>query len=220
MKSGIFALSALALVCAMATLPAKADSVLYDNTGPTSYGYNGNAGIPINSGWAATDSFTLASNSTLSGVNFVVWVFPGDKLASVNWLITNSAFGGAMEGSGTATVAGTYLGKDPQGYNDDLYQESFTLPGLSLTAGTYYLQLQYAATLDGYPAFWDASNGPSDAVINQYGSIFDANGFGGFAGTNSETFQIFGNTPEPSSFLLLGSGLASLAGLLRRRLMA
>jgi hypothetical protein len=39
----------------------------------------------------------------------------------------------------------------------------------------------------------------------------------------SETFALYGSSspvPEPSSFLLLGSGLAGLVGVIKRKLMA
>ena len=69
-------------------------------------------------------------------------------------------------------------------------------------------------------AGWDISNGPSVAYSVLYGSTSNLV----VPGSNSETFQILGTpadvTPEPSSFLLLGSGLVGLAGVLKRKLMA
>jgi hypothetical protein len=213
----------LCLVGALAVVPASADITLYDNTGPTSYGLNSNGGFTINFGWEVADSFTLASNSTLNGVNLIAWLSPGDMMTNVDWLITDTAFGGNTEGSGTASVTGTYTGAQAFEYYD-LDQESFSLPGLSLAAGTYYLQLQNAVTVYGDPVYWDSSNGSSDAAQGGNQSPTDLNGANGNAGSNSETFQILGEnetiTPEPSSFLLLGSGLLGLAGLLKRKLAA
>jgi hypothetical protein len=145
-------------------------------------------------------------------------------MTNVDWLITDTAFGGNTEGSGTASVTDTYTGTQAFDYYD-LDQESFSLPGLSLAAGTYYLQLQNAVTVYGDPVYWDVSNGPSDAAQAGNGySPYDLNGANGNPGSNSETFQILGSpdsvTPEPSSFLLLGSGLLGLVSLVKRKLTA
>jgi hypothetical protein len=223
------------LLAAMGSIPALADSTLYDNTGPTSNGYNGS--FAINGGLEVADSFTLASNSTLTGVNFIAWLpdaeviaadfGTGNAMTSVDWLITTSAFGGTTEGLGTASVTESYLKTVQNGSfsSFDLYEVSFSLSDLSLTAGTYYLQLQNAVTVDGQTAYWDTSNGLSDAFGAGGGDPpSDLNGVAGSNGTNSETFQILGESestvPEPSSLLLLGSGLLGLAGLVKRKLMA
>jgi hypothetical protein len=89
-------------------------------------------------------------------------------------------------------------------------------PDLLSCCGTYWLQLSGAIATDGDPVWWDESDGKSTAY-----QIFPEEDDPSIP---SESFKILGSqidcTPEPSSFLLLGSGLAGLAGLIKRKLNA
>ncbi len=76
------------------------DGVLYDN-GPV----NGTVDAwAINFGYVVSDTFTLASEDTVSGFDFYVWAYPGDTALSVDWSITSDEFGGTTYGSGTAQL--------------------------------------------------------------------------------------------------------------------
>jgi len=206
-RSAVLSVLILGLLGALAAVPAYADSTLYTN-GPSSYSI---AGKPISSGWFLMDSFTISQNSTVTSMNFVVWLNPGDTLSSVDWLIMTSPFGGTNEGSGTTSTTNSFIGIDGMYDYFDIYKESSSIPDLSLDAGTYWLQFQNAAATNGHIVYWDENDGPSSAYLDNYA-------------IGSESFQILGYeespVPEPSSFLLLGSGLAGLAGLIKRKLMA
>src|SRR5580658_7472807 len=80
----------LAVCVTLAVLPAAAQDI-YDN-GPT----DGNTyAWTINFGYAVSDTFNVgADNTTITGANFAMWLFPGDTLETAELSITSSENGG------------------------------------------------------------------------------------------------------------------------------
>jgi len=214
MKLAIPAAFFLACVGASASIPAFADTVLYNNSTATSGtigGFTMGTGSGDNS---VSDSFTVSSSATATGANFWIVLQPGDSLLSLDWSIGLTPFGGTPEVATPTSMGqvGTEYGSYP------VYDESISFPGVSLLSGTtYWFTLQDGISALNPVSFveWDQSNGPSSAFQNEPGY--------GVPSIPSETFQITGSsasttTPEPSSFLLLASGLTGLAGMLRRKI--
>jgi hypothetical protein len=221
-KSTVLFVLVFGLLGVLAAVPAFAsDITLYDNT--TAYSYGNSTG----GSWSTngiTDSFVPLLNGTADSVMVALWLSPGDTATSVSWQITTEQFGGTQLDSGTATypanLSATYVTSytfsDPP-YNShswNIVDVLFSIPDLAVNTGTtYWLELDGVTTSEGYGASWDESEGPSKSYISD-----------GDTAERSETFQILGKqenvTPEPSSFLLLGSGLAGLAGMLKRKLAA
>ena len=209
MKKTALAILSLAFVGVVASAPAFAGT-LYTN-GPLD-GYT--QSFTIGAGFSVSDSFTLTSTSTITSVDFGVWNYPGDSTTSVDWSIGVAPFGGSSSTAATTDVF------DFTNQLYDVYTDTFSTGSLTLGPGTYYLTLLNAVTTGGY-AFWDQNNGPSVAYENTIGNL---NGYDE-PGSNSETFDINGTSggpvvPEPSSLLLMGSGLVSFAGMMRRKLKA
>src|ERR1700733_2950649 len=152
MKAAVHTLYALALL-AVAVVPASAD--LYSN-GPI----NGTLSAwEICCGESISDSFGLSSASTVTGVDFGAWTYPGDFVTSVQWSIGTTP-GDSSSGFGVGNTTDTFFSNNG---NFDVDSDSFSTGSISLGAGTYYLTLQNATTAEGNgnPTYWDINNGSS-----------------------------------------------------------
>jgi len=218
MKQRMVSLTILCLM--LGAIPTLAQQDLYDN-GPI----NGTTDAwTINFGYELADSFTLLNNSTVGGFNFGVWEYGGDRLTSVDWLISSFPDGGTRYGSGTASgsnLTDQFLSVNQYGYDID----RITVTGLNValvSGNTYWLTLQNAVVPSGNPVYWDENSGAGCGGDDGHGGGCPSIASPGGVGSDpSEAFTIDGpggTTPEPDSFILLASGILGLTGLLRRRL--
>ena len=104
-------------------------------------------------------------------------------------------------------------------------QENTTFNGPTLNNGTYWMNLGNAVVNTGDPIYWDNNGGagchsqgcPSEPSENSVGSI-PPESFT-ILGTQTSTTSTTSTTPEPTSLLLLGSGVATAIAVLRRKLL-
>jgi hypothetical protein len=209
----IASLSLSAVLYLAVIVPASADN-LYNN-GPVMGTVDG---WTINYGFDVSDSFTLRRTSTIQSFDFTVWTLPGDPPLTVDWSISSAANGGTIFGSGTANLTTQYLFTNQLGFDVD--EETVTGLDVKLSFRNAWLNLQNAVTQQGNPLYWDENSGigcisvgcPSLGEESSVGSI------------PSETFDINGavqggTLAEPSSMILLGSGILGLTTLVRRRML-
>jgi PEP-CTERM motif len=92
----------------------------------------------------------------------------------------------------------------------------------NLLANTQYWLTLGGANDTGFTQFdaWDVNGGPASCDFAVGGVLIGDCGLG--QGIEGEAFTLYAQgqtgTPEPGSFLLLGSGVIGLAGVLRRKL--
>jgi hypothetical protein len=213
MKTKLLGLvSSLGVVLAAYLSAAPANASLYNN-GPSGYSTDS---WTINHGFAIADSFSLAGSSTITSIDFVTWSYPStDVLSSVNWAITSTPFGSAID-SGTSPVTSSFITTNTYGFT--INSNTISPSAFDLAAGSYWLQLSGAVVTNGDPIYWDESDQASLAWASSVGEL-SYNGGGRELQckliTCSETFQIngssgVGQTPLPSTWTMLIAGFVGL----------
>ncbi len=166
----------------------------------------------FNRGWR--HYHRLGSRNNLSGLN----------PATGYWEIRSGVSegnGGTLIASGTAATSNQATGRSDFGFNE---YTNFVGMSVSLGAGQYWM-----AVVPNDPSNANRSFNSDTDGLNSVGSqtsndqFFNSAFFGAnFTNTNNEgVFAQFSqaayNCPEPSSLILLGSGLLAVAGVVRRR---
>ncbi len=208
---------ALILVVIAAT-SAVAQNDVYDN-GPTD---GQDWAYVINFGFVTSDSFTYNNPNNcgfggqpcpINGLVFAAWLFPGDVLQSVEVSITSSEFGGTTYFD--QTVSFTQSGCFSNDMSFNVCAESGSFPGVYLSSGTYWLNLQNAQVNNGDPAYWDQNAGPSLASNNSIGTI-PSESFTILGATTSSCVECI-STPEPSGLGWVVSCLLGALALVGKR---
>ena len=135
--------------------------------------------------------------------------------------------GGTLIASGRGAVTNTPTGRSDFGYTE--YTNDVSTGGVNLNPGTYWFAVVPICTTCAGRTFNSNANTRLNGVGNETSNqqFFNSSFFGAnFTNANNEgVFGVFSSgvdgssIPEPSSLIMLGSGLLAAAGVVRRRLL-
>ena len=178
-------------------------------------------------GAATYENFTLSSSAT--GTGLFTNNLSGLNPATGYWEIrtgVSEGNGGTLVASGTGAMTQTATGRNGFGFIE--YRDEVDGLNLSLAGGTQY----WMAVVPNDPnnpnrSFNSNTFGNNSVGSTQLDSQFWNSAFFGANFTNADSQGAFSSfsqgvigtsVPEPSSMIMLGSGLVAAAGVVRRRL--
>ncbi len=212
-KLRVLTLLVLVGLC-VCSLPAMADSVVYNNFG-SGFSYNcctggtlGGSGSPV----GLIDQgvlFTAQATGNVSEIDVAIGWVVGTNGATVQ--LWNADSNGLPS---TIASPAFDINNLQQFGNCCAYSAITGISGVSVTQGQQYVLV--ASTPNDT---WDAWNWNSINDIGQVDYTTDGVNWNAAPGSTLYTFQILATgVPEPGTFVMLGSGVLAIAGVFRRKL--